>query len=95
MGVLTEYHRVTYRKVGLRESDGKIIPVSSGLEAGEKVILNPGLSLEEGAEVQPLELEQNKRIIKYILDALNDAVLVRDLPEEFLFRSVFLPQLTA
>jgi membrane fusion protein, multidrug efflux system len=60
VGILTEDHRIAYREVGVSESDGKVLIISSGLQEGEKVVLNPGMSLLEGARVQPFALEEKK-----------------------------------
>jgi membrane fusion protein, multidrug efflux system len=58
--VLTDGHRVSYRQVGVAESDGKVMTISSGLVEGEKVVLNPGMSIAEGDHVQPVAIAEEK-----------------------------------
>jgi membrane fusion protein, multidrug efflux system len=56
VGILTDGHKVSYREVGIGESDGKMMTICSGLLEGEKVVLNPGMSIAEGDHVQPADV---------------------------------------
>jgi membrane fusion protein, multidrug efflux system len=56
VGILTDGHKVSYREVVLAESDGKTMSIYSGLLEGEKVLLNPGMSISEGDKVQPADV---------------------------------------
>ena len=56
VGILTDGHKVSYREVVVAESDGKMMSIASGLLEGEKVLLNPGMSISEGDKVQPAEV---------------------------------------
>ncbi len=60
VGILGEDRRVSYREVGVLESDGKMLTITSGLQEGEWVVLNPGLSIAEGTRVQALFMGENK-----------------------------------
>ncbi len=53
--VVGDGNRVTFRPLTIAESDGKTVRLSSGLSRGERVILNPGWGITEGAVVQPLQ----------------------------------------
>jgi len=55
VAVVTSENKVHFKPVVVTESDGKILRLSSGLEEGERVILNPGFEITEGAQVQPVE----------------------------------------
>jgi hypothetical protein len=54
-GVITSENRVHFKPVIVLESDGKIVRLSSGLEEGERVVLNPGFEISEGEQIQPVE----------------------------------------
>jgi hypothetical protein len=45
---------VSFRPVAIYDSDAKTVRLNSGLEEGEKVILNPGWGISEGGQVQPV-----------------------------------------
>jgi membrane fusion protein, multidrug efflux system len=60
VGILNEDRRVSYREVGVVGSDGKMLAISSGLQEGEKVVLNPGMSIPEGTRVQAFDMEEKK-----------------------------------
>lgn len=60
VGLLTDEHKVAYVEIGVAESDGKLLTISSGLQEREKVVLNPGMSLAEGTQVQPFDLGEKK-----------------------------------
>jgi len=53
VAVVTSGNKAAFRPVGVAESDGKIIRLSSGLLEGEDFILNPGFEITEGQQVQP------------------------------------------
>jgi RND family efflux transporter MFP subunit len=53
--VLGQDNRVNLRPVILEESDGKMVKLQSGVEAGEKVALNAGGALSDGDVVQPID----------------------------------------
>lgn len=55
VGILSDDHKIGYREVAVFESDGKMITICSGLLEGEKVMLNPGMSIADGDPVQPVE----------------------------------------
>lgn len=54
VGIITEGNRVSFRRVVVAESDGKVVRLRSGLEEGERVVLNPGFGISEGQHVQPV-----------------------------------------
>lgn len=54
VATLTNENRVHFREVSVYESDGKTARLSSGLTAGEQVILDLGESVLEGQRVQPV-----------------------------------------
>jgi membrane fusion protein, multidrug efflux system len=60
VGILTNDHKVSYREVGVSESDGKMMTICSGLLEGEKVVLNPGMSIAEGDKVQAVDVAVKK-----------------------------------
>jgi RND family efflux transporter MFP subunit len=55
VAILTDSHKVSYRQIGVAGSDGKMVTISSGLTEGERVLLNPGMSIAEGDHVQPVD----------------------------------------
>jgi membrane fusion protein (multidrug efflux system) len=55
VGVITQDNKVALRPVSLYDSDGKIVRVSSGLQAGERVGLHLGDGVADGDRVQPIE----------------------------------------
>ena len=61
VGLLTEGHSVSYREVGISDSDGKMMTIGSGLQEGERVLLNLGMSVTEGDKVQPVEVAEKKQ----------------------------------
>ncbi len=54
VGVVSPDNRLTLRSVAIAESDGKTVRLSSGLRAGEKVILDPGEGVADGERIQPV-----------------------------------------
>jgi RND family efflux transporter MFP subunit len=48
-----ENGRVHFRKVTVVRDLGKQVEINSGVKQGDKVILNPSVSLEDGSKVQP------------------------------------------
>jgi hypothetical protein len=55
VGIVSPEKTVTFRPVTLTESNGIVARFSSGLRAGERVILHPGESIGDGEMVQPIE----------------------------------------
>ena len=55
VAVLKDNNTVTFRRVDLDESDGRTILITSGVNQGQRLILNPGSTLSEGEHVQPLK----------------------------------------
>jgi len=55
VAVVSSGNKVHFKPVVVVESDGKVLRLSSGLEPGERVVLNPGFEITEGAQVQPVE----------------------------------------
>jgi membrane fusion protein, multidrug efflux system len=53
VAVVGKDNRVSFRKVVVAESDGKLLRISEGVQQGERVALNPGTGLTEGELVQP------------------------------------------
>jgi len=60
VGVLTDDYLISYREVGISDSDGKMMTIGSGLREGERVVLNPGMSLLEGTRVRPADMGDSK-----------------------------------
>ena len=60
VGVLSDDHEVIYREVGISDSDGKMMTISSGLREGERVVLTPGMSILEGTRVRPADMADKK-----------------------------------
>ena len=52
--VVTPGNKVNFRPVNVAESDGKTVRLSSGLEEGEQIVINPGFGISEGEQVQPV-----------------------------------------
>lgn len=55
--ILTNENKVSLRPIVIANSDGKNAQLLSGVEEGEKVILNGGESLADGDPVRPVEGE--------------------------------------
>jgi RND family efflux transporter MFP subunit len=55
VAVVDDGNKVHYRPVVVADDDGTTMRVLSGLKAGERVALNLGNEVDEGAPVQPLE----------------------------------------
>lgn len=56
-GVVGTDDRVTFRPVTPVDSDGKAVRLSSGLAAGERVVLTPGAGIAEGELIQPVDTD--------------------------------------
>ena len=54
VAVVSPGNRVSFRPIVILDSDAKTVRLSSGLEEGENVILNPGWGILEGDMVQPV-----------------------------------------
>jgi membrane fusion protein, multidrug efflux system len=54
VAVIGNDNRVSFRKVTIAESDGKLLKLSGGVQQGERVALTPGTGLTEGELVQPV-----------------------------------------
>ncbi len=55
VAVITQGNKVNFRPVVVADSDGKTVQISSGLEEGQQLVLNPGFGITNGAQVQPVE----------------------------------------
>ncbi len=56
VGIVSPDDRVNFRQVVIADSDGKKVRLHSGLEEGERVVLNPGFGIAEGEKVQPINV---------------------------------------
>lgn len=54
VAVIASRNTVSFRPVTIGDSDGKTVRLSSGLDDGEQVVLNPGFGIEDGEQVQPV-----------------------------------------
>ncbi len=54
VGTVDGDNRVTFRPVETADSDGKMARISSGIQEGERVVLNPGTGIIDGEVVQPI-----------------------------------------
>jgi RND family efflux transporter MFP subunit len=59
VAVITQGNKVIFQPVVVADSDGKTVRISSGLEEGEQLVLNPGFGIADGAQVQPVEASAN------------------------------------
>ena len=55
VAVVDSTNRVSFRRVVVAHDDGVGAAIASGLAPGERVVLNPGDAVSEGARVQPVE----------------------------------------
>ena len=55
-GVVGTDDRVTFRPVTPFDSDGKAVRLSTGLAAGERVVLTPGAGISDGELIQPIDV---------------------------------------
>lgn len=60
VGLLTDDDKVAYGEVAVAASDGKLLTISSGLREGQRVVLNPGMTIAEGTRVQPFDLREKQ-----------------------------------
>ena len=56
VAVVSGDNNVSFRKVSVADSDGKMVRLISGLSEGELVILNPGFGISEGMHVDPVSI---------------------------------------
>lgn len=61
VATITEGSKVNFRPVDVADSDGKTVRISSGLEEGQQLVLNPGFGIADGAQVQPVEASANQQ----------------------------------
>ncbi len=54
VAVVTPGNKVEFRPVTIVDSDAKTARFSSGLDEGERVVLNPGWGISDGQQVQPV-----------------------------------------
>ncbi len=54
VGILTNEDKVTFREVGVWETDGRIVRLLTGVTEGERVILASGEAIGEGQKVRPV-----------------------------------------
>jgi RND family efflux transporter MFP subunit len=59
VAIITRGDKVNFQPVVLADSDGKTVRISSGLEEGQHLVLNPGFGITDGAQVQPVEASAN------------------------------------
>ncbi len=59
VGIVTQDNKVNFRPVVVADSDGKMVRISTGVEEGQQLILNPGSGITDGAQVQPVEATAN------------------------------------
>jgi len=52
---------VHFQRLQLGRDFGDKIEVTSGLQAGQQVVVNPGDTVQEGAKVNPVLLREKKR----------------------------------
>ena len=55
VAIISQGNKVHFRPVFASDSDGKTVRISSGLEEGQQLVLNPGFGITDGAQVQPVE----------------------------------------
>jgi membrane fusion protein (multidrug efflux system) len=55
VAVISQGNKVDFRPVVAADSDGKMVRISSGLEEGQQLVLNPGFGITNGTEVQPVD----------------------------------------
>ncbi len=55
VGIVDKQNKASFREVNIYESDGKNALLLSGISEGDRVMLNIGQSISEGAQVQPEE----------------------------------------
>ncbi len=56
VAVVTAGNRLSIRPVVILYSDGRVVRVISGLNDGERVVLDPGSDIAEGQQVQPVSV---------------------------------------
>jgi membrane fusion protein, multidrug efflux system len=59
VAIVTQGNKVNFRPIVVADSDGKTVRISSGLEEGQRLVLNPGFGITDGAQVQPVEEPAN------------------------------------
>jgi membrane fusion protein (multidrug efflux system) len=61
VATIAQGSKVNFRPVNVADSDGKAVRISSGLEEGQQLVLNPGFGITDGAQVQPVEASANQQ----------------------------------
>jgi hypothetical protein len=54
VAIIDRENKARIRPVVIAETDGKTLEISEGIQPGEKVLLSPGISLQDGAPIQPI-----------------------------------------
>jgi membrane fusion protein (multidrug efflux system) len=54
VAIVARDNKVSFRPVVAADSDGKTVRISSGVEEGQQLVLNPGFGIADGALVQPV-----------------------------------------
>lgn len=57
--ILGDDNKVSFRPVKISYSDGRVVRLNEGVKEGERVVLNAGESLTDGAQVQPVMAHSN------------------------------------
>ena len=60
VAVISSGEKVKFRPVIIADSDGKTVRLSSGLEEGEQIVLNPGFGISDNEQIQPVMVEENQ-----------------------------------
>jgi membrane fusion protein, multidrug efflux system len=55
VAIISQDNKVGFRPVIAASSDGKTVRISSGLEEGQQLVLNPGFGITDGVQVQPVD----------------------------------------
>lgn len=55
VAIVTQNNRVRFQPISIRESNGKVLRIGSGLNEGELVAINLGNKIADGAEVEPIK----------------------------------------
>jgi len=54
VAVITQGNKINFRPIVVEDSDGSTARISSGLEEGQQLVLNPGFGITDGMQVQPI-----------------------------------------
>jgi hypothetical protein len=55
VAIISQGNKVHFLPVVAADSDGKTVRISSGIEEGQQLVLNPGFGITDNAQVQPVE----------------------------------------